>query len=298
MHEQPQYLKKYGGGIEQLGIGKTGKVGIIRLELESRHGKTILSKQFTQPPLQVQRVLYLESNLPGLAHIYLLSTSGGILQGDRYTNEITLNNNAIAHVTTQGATRIYGMNADYATYTTKLKVNEGCYLEYIPDQIIPYAKSRYYQMTDVTVHDTATLIHSEILAPGRTAMKESFAYDICNLRFRYQDQNKILVYDNTKIEPAKQRIHELGVMSKDQFLGTTYIISKRCNLTRLQDDILDHMQQIKSISFGVSVLANSSGIIIRMLGTNTNDLVTATQHVLDASRNSILGVSLHKPRKC
>ena len=298
MHEQPQYIKNYGGHIEQLGVGKTGKVGIIKLELESRHSKTILSKQFTQQPLQVQRVLYLDSNLPGLAYVYLLSTSGGILQGDRYTSEITLNNNAMAHITTQGATRIYGMNADYATYTTKLYVNAGCYLEYIPDQIIPYAKSRYYQMTDVTVHDAATLIHSEILAPGRTAMKESFVYDICNLRFRYQNQDKILVYDNTKIEPAKQAIRDLGVMSDDQFLGTTYIISKQCDLNGLRDDILSHMQQIESISFGVSTLANNSGIIIRMLGTKTDTLVTATQHVLAASRNSILGTALHKPRKC
>ena len=68
-----------------------------------------------------------------MAYLYLLSSSGGILQGDRYRTEIALKNNAVAHITTQGATRIYGMNNNYASQTVNITVQQGSYLEYIPD---------------------------------------------------------------------------------------------------------------------------------------------------------------------
>ncbi len=289
---RPRDIERFDEHIDQLGVGKAGKMGTIQMTLESKSGKTILSKQFTQAPLQVQRVLYLEPSLPNLAFVYLLSTSGGILQGDRYTSEIILNNAAMAHITTQGATRIYGMNRDSATHITKLNVNAGCYLEYMPEQIIPYANSRYYQMTDATVHDTATLIYSEILTSGRTAMNESFAYDLCNLRFRYQNQDGIIrAYDNTKIEPAKQDIRGLGMMSTNQSLGTLVVINKQHNMQRLRDIISHNMSQIESISFGVSMLADDAGVVIRMLGT-TDDLITAKDDTLGTCRRHILGVHI------
>ena len=54
-------------------------------------------------------------------HISLfLSPSGGILQGDRYRMDVELKNNAISHITTQGATRIYKMESNYATHLVTL----------------------------------------------------------------------------------------------------------------------------------------------------------------------------------
>ena len=76
------------------------------------------------------------------ASIYVISPSGGILQGDRYRIGIKLSNNAHAHITTQGTTRKYEMEKDYATQMIDILVEEGCYCEYIPDQVIPYANSR------------------------------------------------------------------------------------------------------------------------------------------------------------
>ncbi len=41
--------------------------------------------------------------------------------------------------------------------------------EFVPDQIIPYRDSRFYQTVNLRVHDNGTMIYSELIVPGRVA---------------------------------------------------------------------------------------------------------------------------------
>ena len=98
----PNEIQKYDSKIQQLEVGKSGKVGILEIELKQGSSKkTSITKQFSQVPLQIQRAVYLEKSLPEMAYLYIISPSGGILQGDRYKIDITLKNNAVSHITTQ-----------------------------------------------------------------------------------------------------------------------------------------------------------------------------------------------------
>ena len=81
---------------------------------------------------------------------------------------LLLKNKAVAHMTTQGATKIYSMNSNSASQIVNITVDENCYLEYIPDQIIPYKNSRYYQKVNLNVHENSTLVYSEILTPWKS----------------------------------------------------------------------------------------------------------------------------------
>ena len=155
-------------------------------------------------PLFTQRAMYLEESLPAMAYVYIVSPSGGILQGDRYRIDITLDNNTFAHVTTQGATRIYKMEKNYASQIVNIKVGEGSYFEYIPDQIIPFRNSRFYQEVELNVHDNATLIYSEVIVPGRVASGEAFEYDICYLKTVGRNQSgKTQIYGHSKVRTKK-----------------------------------------------------------------------------------------------
>jgi len=125
---------------QKLNVEKTGKIGIVQFSLEEdiKSKKTVIKEQYSKVPLCIQRALYLEESVPSMAYIYIISPSGGILQGDRYRIDISLSNHAYAHVTTQGATRIYKMEQDFGTQMINIDVDDGCYFEYIPDQIIPF----------------------------------------------------------------------------------------------------------------------------------------------------------------
>jgi len=295
----PKEIQNYNTKVNQLGVGKSGKVGILDLELQKDStGKTIITKQFSQVPLQILRALYLEISLPDMAYLYVISPSGGILQGDRYRIDVSLKNNAVAHMTTQGATRIYGMNSNFATQILNITVDDNCYLEYIPDQIIPYKNSRYYQKVNLNVHDNSTLIYSEVITAGRVAMGESFEYDICYLKIHCTNQDsKIRFLENTKIEPKKQRLKDFGILGKYDTVGTVYILTRKENVIPLENTINKDIKNTDTVSIGTSIISDESGIIIRILANKTDDIFDIIYKILEITRKKILGALFSRIRK-
>ncbi len=297
-YDMPKEFEDYGDNVKQMGVGKSGKVGILDLELQTNNeGKTVITRQFSQVPLQIQRALYPEVSLPDMAYLYVVSPSGGILQGDRYTTDVLLKNKANVHMTTQGATRIYGMNSNFASQIVNITVDEDCYLEYIPEQIIPYKNSRYYQKVNLNVHENSTLIYSEILTPGRVAMSESFDYDICYLRTHCKNQDKkIRFLENTKVKPKKQRLNDFGIFGEYEIVGTVYILTRKKDVVELEGMINKNIR-ISDGYVGTSILPDESGIVIRILANKTDSISDVIFKTLEISRKKILDASFSKIRK-
>ena len=295
----PSEILAYDSEVKQLGVGSVGKLGYLSLGLkrDPHSGKTIVKEQTSQVPLLTQRALYYETELPSMAYLQIVSPSGGILQGDRYRMDISLKDNAVAHLTTQGATRLYKMDSNFATQLVNVTVDENCYLEFIPDQIIPYRNSRFYQKVSLDVHDNASMIYSEIIVPGRTAMNESFEYDICYLKILAKSQDKIRFVDVAMLEPKKQNLNTFGILGKQTVVGTIYIITKRDYVTELCDEINSSLQNIAKISFGASILPNDLGILVRLTGNSASDIRDAVYEVVKMTRKKILNAPFTGIRK-
>jgi len=296
----PPEVLAYGSEIKQLGVGKAGKIGalILRLEQDLERGKTVVKEQYSKVPLYTQRALYLEESLPSMAYMYIISPSGGILQGDRYRIDITLKNNAYAHITTQGATRIYRMEKNYATQIVNIVVDDSCYFEFIPDQIIPYRDSRFYQKVDLKVHDNATMVYAEMIVPGRVASGESFEYDICYMKALARNQNHMLRFiDVAVLEPKKRVLKTLGILENFDVVGNMYILTETKYVTELSKDINSVLQKFSRISGGATILPHDSGVIIRILGDVANDLRSVMYEIIKITRRIILSASFSGIRK-
>lgn len=74
----------------QMSSGTVGKTGFLRLGFEHRSGKTILANLERRAPYMVQRALHCDEQMPGLAYVFLITTTGCLLQGDRLALDITL----------------------------------------------------------------------------------------------------------------------------------------------------------------------------------------------------------------
>ena len=285
----------------QLGVGKAGKIGalLLRLEGDPSIKKTVIREQYCKVPLFIQRAMYLEETLPAMAYVYIISPSGGILQGDRYRIDITLSNNAFAHVTTQSATRIYKMERNFATQMVNVVVEEGSYFEYIPDQIIPFRNSRFYQAVELNVHDNATMIYSEMLVPGRVASGESFEYDICYIKTIARNQvGKLRFMDVIKLEPKKEDLRVEGILGKFDVVGTVYIITREFYIKDLQQEINAKIAGLEgALSGGASILPAKQGIIVRILGKTAGDVRNMIFEALRISRNQIIGAPFSGIRK-
>ena len=299
----PPEVDAYLANPRQLAVGKSGKVGILQLKLErdSATGKTVIKEQYCRVPLFIQRAIYLEDTLPAMAYIYIISPSGGILQGDRYRTGITLGKNALAHVTTQGATRIYKMENNYGTQMVNIKVDEGGYLEYIPDQIIPFRNSRFYQDVKLIVHEKATIIYSEIIVPGRVASGEKFQYDICYIKTIAKNQSgKSRFNDIVKLDPKKEDLTAGGILGNYEVLGTIYIVTREQYLKELLNEINEKIKKFEirgRISGGTSFLPARQGIIVRLLGKTAADVKILKFEVVRIARNQIIGAPFSGIRK-
>lgn len=297
----PPEVQVYGSKLDQLGVGRPGKLGglILRLERDEQNGKTSVKEQYSRVPLYTQRALYLEEALPSMAYMYIISPSGGILQGDRYRMDITLRNNALAHITTQGATRVYRMEKNFATQIVNIDVGEDCYFEYIPDQIIPYVDSRFYQIANIKVHDNATMLYSEIMTPGRVARGELFNYDICYMKAIGRNQKDDLRFvDVAILEPKKRSMKAFGVMENYDTVGSMYVLTPRKYVHELNAEINSALSGFSpKLYAGATILPNDSGVIVRMLGDTFSTLRSAVFEVVRTTRKKILNAPFSGIRK-
>jgi urease accessory protein len=291
----PDEFLQYEHGVKQL-VGGIGKTGALSMILERDAEKTVVRELFNKVPLRVQKVLYVEESLPQMAYVYIMSPSGGILQGDRLRIDIAVKDHAQAHITTQAATKVYKMNRNYATQIINVCANAHSYLELIPDQLIPYRNARFYQCVKMQVHDTATAVYSEIITPGRVARGECFAYDACCFKTVATDHNsKIRFVDTFMLVPRKQKFFGFGFNAKS-ILANMYILTGKIDAGSLSDVAHNIIAQ-NSVKGGTSVLPRKDGISARIIASSVEEAKNAIDMILNKIRRDILGGSFAGTRK-
>jgi urease accessory protein len=189
------------------------------------------------------------------------------------------------------------MDSNYATQIININVDAGCYLEFVPDQIIPYKSSRYYQKVNIAADDSATVVYSEVVTPGRVAMGELFCYDLCYLKTIGKDQNnKVKFIDASLLNPKEQTFSHLGILDKYTVFGTVYILTKKDHLHDIQEKI-NSIFENSEVSGGCSILPDSSGLVVRILGNYFDDIKTIIYETIRIVRKQILNSSFEGIRK-
>jgi urease accessory protein len=275
------------------------KTGELRLTLEMDHtkNKTVLTQQYSKAPLLTQKALHYDIANPSMAYLFLMSSSGGILQGDRYHIAISVKSRAIANITTQGATRIYKMESNYGAQFVEIDVDDGSYLEFLPDQIIPYKKSRYFQQVLIKTGIDSTVVYSEIITPGRVAMGELFDYDLCYLRLIAKNKTgKTLFMDSSRLDPKEQRFNQIGILGENSVFGVLYVIAKNGQLQKISDDI-DVILKNTGLICGCSFLPEDSGLVVRLAANSSEDIKIVIRDCVRIVRKYILNSTFDEMRK-
>jgi urease accessory protein len=173
-------LARYEGDADQRRGGNQGKHGVLAMQFARSDSRSVLAHLQRQAPLLAQQALYWDERLPEMPCVFVITTSGCVVQGDRLDISISVGPGAMAHVTTPAATKVHEMDAGFAVQSTHLDVAEGSYTELLPGPVIPHRHSRFAATTTATVAATATVLIAEQLAPGRKyhGDGEVFEYDL------------------------------------------------------------------------------------------------------------------------
>ena len=145
----------------------------LKLGFAQRGDKTVLARREHRGPLTVQRPFYPEG---GVCHIYLLHPPGGVVAGDHLAIEADVESGGQALITTPAAGKIYRSGGGAAQQSVNLSVAENACLEWLPQETIIYEGAQLKSTMNIDLAEHAHFVGWEVLALGRPAAGEGFAY--------------------------------------------------------------------------------------------------------------------------
>jgi urease accessory protein len=274
-----------------VGIGKQGK---LRMEFERRGERTSLVRLYRQAPLLVQQALYYDDRLPSMPYVSIITISGCVVQGDRYDVRVRVGPEAQAHITSQAATKVHEMDANYAAQTQRFALEEGAYLEVLPRQIIPHRHSRFVSTTTATVDPTATLLYGETLAPGRKHHDgEVFAYDLYAAEVRGErPDGRCLFTERLVVEPERMASRVAGVMGAYDAAATVVLMAP----ARVADEVEARaplgLDVGDGCAAGTNRLPHDAGLLFKVLGPDVAPVRAVVHRFADVARQAVCGVPL------
>jgi len=272
--------------------------GRLKLEFASRDGVTEIVDRFQQAPLQVQKNLHPDSTLPGMAWVYVVSVTGGIVQGDRLQTEIVAREGAQVHLTTPAATKIYRSPICPASHLLRIWAGAGSYVEYIPAPVIPFRGARFLEEVTLVAHPMATLVFGGILSPGRVAMGEAHAYDLYSSRITAEGEDGDLEFlDFMHLTPATISPKRPGLLGRFDVLGTLHLLTGKAPAREFSDRLHGLLQAQGEILAGSSELPSGRGVTVRILGCHVEPVAAALHVAFAAARATILGTADRPPRQ-
>lgn len=258
--------------------------GIIKVELESdENSKTFIKSLECKAPFLVQKAIYPDSRYPHFAHVYMMSSSGGILQGDKLDIDIILGKGALARITTQSATKIYKMKYGFASQYIDITSESESYLEFVPHQIIPFKSSRFYQEVNLNVEKNSTVVYSEIVSAGRIASGEKFDFDVCFLRTSAYQEGRLLFTDVMNMSHENKAMLE-SLFGSKYILSSIYVISDSIEHEKI-DLVINLAMKNNSLLASYSSLPHGCGIIVRILADSVYEIVELTEAITEITKN-------------
>jgi len=279
----------------QMASGTVGKTGFLRIGFEQRGDLTILAELDRRAPYMAQRALYPDPAMPDQAWLFMITTSGCVLQGDRLALEVTLGPGARAHVTTQSATKIHSMDANYAVQTQSITLADGAYLEFLPEPLIPHRGARFLSETRMTIAPTATALYGEIVQPGRKHHHPDEAFGATLLSLAVEAERPggdVLFSEKLVVEPARRPVRQTGVMGSFDVLGNVVLLTPNDVAERVHARIEAEVDLTQGLAFGSCRLPNEAGLIFKALGRETAQVKAKVREFWAIAREEATGAGL------
>ncbi len=264
--EMARYLKEP----EAMYVGAPGKHGYLRLGFElDKEGKSILRDLDRRHPLIVQQELYFDEEMPEMPCVYILSSGGPNVDGDRYRQDITVKKDAYAWVSTGAATKLAEMRYNYSGLVQNIVLEDNAYLEFMPEPVIPCKHTRFISDTRLTVAENATVFYSEIFMGGRKYYNEGelFQYDILSVcSHGERPDGKQLFREKFVIDPAMEHPRNLGVMGRFDVFANVLVMTPKEKADEIYDRTEAFLDRSNMIAAGITRLPNDAGLLYKVLG--------------------------------
>ena len=271
----------------------------LSFELDSRES-TILRVKAQQPPWRVVRGFDAPSG-EKLAHMH--NVSGGVLDTDMLEWRVDVGAGALAQLTSTGATRVYRSRSrdQVAKQCAMVTLGEDAYFEYLPDQLIPFAGSRFEQSARVELDRGASMIWWDMIAPGRDASGELFGYESLASTFEVCAVGEPIATEHWSIEPRSRRPDSLARLGPYRYFASCYVCraGEATTYWRTLENELQMVAEVRTtgdVSWGVTPL-RKHGLLVRGVAMSGRPLSDGLVEFWRAAKWFLCGRAATLPRK-
>lgn len=275
-------------------VGAPGKHGYLRMGFElDKNGKSILRDLERRVPLIVQQELYFDRIWKELPCVYILSSGAANVDGDRYQQDIYLKKDSFAWVSTGAATKLAEMKHNYSGMRQHITLEEGAYLEFMPEPVIPCRDTRFICDSDLVVHPSATLFYSEIYMGGRKYYKdgESFDYDILSVCCKgLRPDGSKLFREKFVVEPKRLlNPRQLGIMGNFDVFANVIVMTPPDKAEEIYARTGAYLNSSEKLAAGITRLPNGAGLLFKVLGVESGPVKKAVREFCSIVRESVKG---------
>jgi urease accessory protein len=255
-------------------------------------GRTYLADCRQRFPLRVTLPHHLDEADRGMAFLIVQNPAGAVFAGDRLELRVSLERAARVHLRTQAATRICQMDGGSATQEIAFAIEPGAYLEYLPEQTIPQAGSRFVQRLTADVAHAGALVSAEIIAPGRRAHGERFAYDHLRLETAVRVDGRELAVDVLDLGPALRSPEASGLLGANDYVASVIVACPGADVERLAADLDGRLARVPGAVGGASVLPSDVGAVVRLLAPTASGARAGVRAAWEGARLALTGLPL------
>jgi urease accessory protein len=180
-----------------LGGGHQRADGAVRLEFAFGARGTALARLYQQAPLRVLFPTPEPGESPTAA---LVNCAGGLAGGDSLATEVLLGAGCTATLSTPAAEKVYRSLGPLTRVTTRLQVEAGATLEWLPQETILFDQARLRRRMEAHVGEGARLLAAEMLVFGRSARGETMRSGLVRDQWRLHGPAGLLWADGLAVE--------------------------------------------------------------------------------------------------
>ncbi|MGR4068532.1 urease accessory protein UreD [Halomonas sp. LR3S48] len=243
-------------------------------------------------PLRVQRPFYPEGR-DRACHVYMLHPPGGLVSGDALAISARVEAGAHALLTTPAANKLYRADSHGVAWAqhTRLRVEDGGVLEWLPQETIAFDGSRGEQTTHIDLAGAARCLGWEVLALGRPASRLPYASGRIEQRFQLLRDGKPLWLERQPLDPGHPRFMGRwgqGGASVQATLWAVGLADEAGAIEVLRDAMAASPRWAVTVRHGV--------MLLRYLGHERNEAWELCQQAWTCLRPLLSGVPAHPPR--
>lgn len=211
-----------------------------------------------------------------------LNISGGIAGGDVLETALTAEVGTDVTFTTQAAERIYRALDEPACVATRLCVEQGAQLHYLPQETILFDGFALLRALDIELHGNAAFLGVESLVFGRKAMGEVIRAGSLRDRIAIRHDGRLLWQDITRLEgDIAAQLERPGIGAGAGAVASLFAVGP---------GIAETLPALRAVLAGASAGASWSGevLLVRILAPDAAALRAVVARALQVLRGAEL----------